>query len=145
MQSGCSVLQRLWLPLLTTLIVSFAVKFNRSARVPGHAETQYKCKIIHQTIQTTRLSFTNSERKYFEKPSIHAKYKRYHSLPVEVIQAGLDVGIVIVHLVLVEGRFRVQCCQCLLELHELGLPPLPVASLVANVLPNTGLLYKFGS
>lgn len=64
--------------------------------------------------------------------------RRYNSLPVEVIQAGLDVGIVIVHLVLIEGCFGVECRQCLLELHQLGFPPLSVASLVANVLSITG-------
>lgn len=63
-----------------------------------------------------------------------------YSLPVEIIQAGLDVGIIIVHLVLVEGSFRVECCQGLLELHKLSLPPLSVASLVANVLSITGFV-----
>lgn len=62
-------------------------------------------------------------------------------LPIQVIQAGLDVGVVIVHLVLVEGRFGLECRQCLLKLHKLGLPPLSVASLVANVLRVTGLFW----
>lgn len=70
---------------------------------------------------------------------------KYNSLPVEVIQTGLDVCVIIVHLVLVESRFRVECCQCLLELHKLCLSPLSVASLVANVLSITGLPYKFRS
>lgn len=80
--------------------------------------------------------YLHSEKKYFEKLFIHSRLKteRYNLLPVEVIQAGLDVGIIIVHLVLVEGCFWVECCQCLLELHKLGLSPLSVASLVANVL-----------
>lgn len=60
-------------------------------------------------------------------------------LPVEVIQTSLDVGVVIVHLVLVEGCFGLECRQRLLELHKLGLPPLSVASLVANILQVTGL------
>ena len=59
-------------------------------------------------------------------------------LSVEVVQAGLDVSIIIVHLVLVEGCFGVESCQSLLELHQLRLPPLSVASLVANVLSITG-------
>ena len=71
--------------------------------------------------------------------------KRYNSLSVEVIQTHLDVSVIIVHLDLVESGFRVECCQCLLELHKLCLSPLSVASLVANVLSITGLLYKFRS
>lgn len=62
-------------------------------------------------------------------------------LPIQVIQAGLDVGVVIVHLVLVEGRFGLECHQRLLKLDKLSLPPLSVASLVANILRVTGLFW----
>ena len=47
-QPRCSVLQRLWLPLLAGLTVSFAVQFYRSAGIPAHRK-QHKVKsCIHQ-------------------------------------------------------------------------------------------------
>lgn len=57
-----------------------------------------------------------------------------HLLSVEVIKAGLDVGVIVVDLVLVEICLGVKSTQSLLELHQLPFSPLPVASLVANVL-----------
>lgn len=152
MQPCCSVLQRLWLPLLTALVVSFAVQFYWSAWIPAdtkcsnpkvktqeisphpsnHPHKAHSCRKHKHYVQTAR--------KMILKVFILTRCmkRRYNSLPVEVIQAGLDVGIVIVHLVLIEGCFGVECRQCLLELHQLGFPPLSVASLVANVLSITG-------
>lgn len=62
-------------------------------------------------------------------------------LSIKVVQAGLYVSIIVVHLVLIEDCFGVECRQCLLKLHELSLPPLSITSLIADVLRITGLLY----
>lgn len=67
-----------------------------------------------------------------------------NSLSIEVVQAGLYVRVIIVHLVLVEGCFGVESRQRLLKLHELSLPSLSITSLVTDVLRITGLLYRSG-
>lgn len=67
----------------------------------------------------------------------------FNLLSIKVVQAGLYVGIIVVHLVLVEGCFRVECCQCLLKLHKLSLPPLSVTPLIADVLRITSSRYRF--
>lgn len=68
----------------------------------------------------------------------------WDSLSIEVVQAGLYVGVIIVHLVLVEGCFGVESRQRLLKLHKLSLPSLSITSLVTDVLRITALLYRSG-
>lgn len=62
------------------------------------------------------------------------EYRLCHSLSVEVIKAGLDVGVIVVDLVLIERCLGVKGTKSLLELHQFPFSPLPVAPLVSNVL-----------
>lgn len=59
-----------------------------------------------------------------------------HSLSVEVIQTGFDVCVIVVDLFLIERRLGIERSQSLLQLHQFGFPPLPIAPLVSNVLPH---------
>lgn len=58
-------------------------------------------------------------------------------LPVEVVEAGFNVRVIVVDLVLVESCLRIESIQSLLELYQLSFPSLSVTSLVADVLSRT--------
>lgn len=56
------------------------------------------------------------------------------ALAGQVIQAGLDVALVVIHLLSVKGGLRVQRRVGLLQLYQLSLPPLPVSPLIPDIL-----------
>lgn len=51
-----------------------------------------------------------------------------------MVQAGLDVLVVVVTLLLIEGGFCIEALQCGPESQHLCPPPLPMPALVADVL-----------
>lgn len=59
-----------------------------------------------------------------------------HSLSVEVIQTSFDVCVIVVDLFLIESCLGIERSQSLLQFHQFGFPPLPIAPLVSNVLPH---------
>lgn len=62
------------------------------------------------------------------------KNKDSLALAGQVIQAGFDVALVVVHLLAVKGGLRVQRRVRLLQFYQFSFPPLPVSPLIPDIL-----------